>query len=199
MKIHGTAKGGAESKKDFGVAFGGGAAAVPSVIFSMDADGSSGYSVVHTETVDLPVSGDTYYLCTNNSGGGGSYSAASPGWDVATSSGTWTVSGTSVSKSETTWNDDYIFGKSALGSANQTITDISFDTSTTSSFIGFVRASDVDVAKTDEAILQFGFYLDGGVGDTVTRIKIEGSSASAPYPPDWTTSSKFKIEILVDV
>jgi len=191
-------------KNNTSVAFGGAAPAVASVIFSMDADGSSGYSVVHTETTDLPVSGDTYYLGTNNNGSGGSYSAASPSWSTvgASSSGDWTISGTSVSKSESTWNDDYILGKSALGSENQTVTDINFDTIVTASFIGFVRASDVDVAKTDEAILQFGFYLDNGSvesGEGATRVKIEGSSVAAPYPPNWTTSSKFKIEILVDV
>ena len=96
MKIHGTAKGGALSKKDFGVAFGAGAApAVASVIFSMDADGASGYSVVHTETTELPVSGDTYYLGTNNNGYGGSMSSASPSWG-SDSSGTWTTSGNST-------------------------------------------------------------------------------------------------------
>ena len=197
MKIHGTAKGGALSKKDFGVAFGAGAEpAVASVIFSMDADGSSGYSVVHTETTDLPVSGDTYYLGTNNNGNGGSYSADAPSWSTDTSEGDWTISGTSVSKSDGTWGQNYIFGKSALGSANQTATDINMNATTSASWIGFLRASDLTGSAYDEALVQFGFYLDNGLS---TRVKIEGSSAAAPYPPNWSASSKFKIEILVDV
>jgi hypothetical protein len=170
--------------------------AVPSVIFSEDQDGVSGYTAYHTETTNLPVSGDTYYLGTNNNGYGGSMSSASPSWDTGTSSGTWTVSGESTYKSETTWNDDYIFGKSALGSANQTATDIMMSNMNSASWVGFVRLSDVEVAKTDEAVPQFALALDNG---GAVRSIVEGVLGSHGIFPNWSTSSKFKIEILVDV
>ena len=137
--------------------------AVASVIFSMDADGSSGYTVVHTETTALPESSDRYYLGTNNNGSGGAYTASAPAWDTDTSAGSWTVSGTSASKSDGSWGQNYILGKNALGSANQTATDINFGTSGTASWIGFVREDDLTGAQYDEAVNQFGFYLDNGV------------------------------------
>jgi len=168
---------------------------VPSVIFSEDQDGSSGYTVYHTETTNLPVSGDTYYLGTNNNGNGGSMSSSAPSWG-SDSSGTWTTSGNSTYKSGTGWNDDYMFGKSALGSANQTATDIMMSNMNSASWVGFLRTSDVEVAKTDEAVPQFALALDNG--GTVRSI-IEGVVGSGGIFPNWTTASKFKIEILVDV
>ena len=173
------------------------ASSVPSVIFSEDQDGVSGYTVYHTETSALPVSGDTYYLGTNNNGYGGSISSASPAWSTvgASSSGDWTISGTSVSKSDSPWNDDYILGKNALGSANQTVTDIMVSTMDSQWWIGFVRMVDVEIAKTDEVCPRFGFNIDGG--GTVRSI-IEGVTGSGGIFPNWTTSSKFKIEILVE-
>jgi hypothetical protein len=172
--------------------------AVASVIFSEDQDGSSGYTVYHTETSALPVSGDTYYLGTNNNGYGGALSSASPAWSTVgdSSSGTWTISGNSVSKTETTWNDDYILGKNALGSANQTVTDIMISTMDSQWWVGFVRIEDVEIAKTDEVCPRFGLNIDGG--GTVRSI-INGVTGSGGIFPNWTTASKFKIEILVDV
>jgi hypothetical protein len=63
-------------------------------------------------------------------------------------------------------------------------------------WVGFVRIEDVEIAKTDEVCPRFGLNIDGG--GTVRSI-INGVTGSGGIFPNWTTASKFKIEILVDV
>ena len=62
MKIHGTAKGGAISKKDFGVAFGGGAAAGPTYTGDM----SAGWTTTGSDLVIDTTDNEVDYLATYN-------------------------------------------------------------------------------------------------------------------------------------
>jgi len=73
MKIHGTAKGGALSTKDFGVAFGGGAAFIEATGGTISEDGDfKVHSFSASGTFEITSgTGDVQYLVISGGGGGG--------------------------------------------------------------------------------------------------------------------------------
>ena len=169
------------------------AGVTPSVIWYADYSGSGGYEIERTETSTLPVSGDTYYLGTNNNGASNAIETDAPSWDTGTSDGSWTITAESVSKSDGAWGVNYIFGKSALGSANQTITEIISSNTSAAYWIGFLRSSDLSPTRNSEEVCRYGWYLDNGGGYTTPLLNGVGIGNTGA----WTTSSKFKIEILL--
>ena len=77
MKIHGTAKGGALGKKDFGVAFGASGTPAPTPDFESDYDNTSDWTKVGTKvTVDETVSDVGYFDNIENAAGDNNVSQA---------------------------------------------------------------------------------------------------------------------------